>query len=511
MKTPSRRLGLVAAALAMVLALSGCLSWFGTTAPSTSTPTGEDVSAELAPFYSQVLQWSACDSGFQCATATAPLDWNDPSRDSIELALIRQPATGGSALGSLLINPGGPGASGVDLVSESIDYATSERLQQSFDIVGFDPRGVNRSSAVSCYDDPAKFDEYIYGIAVNERGTDAWIEEVTAASAQFSADCLTHTGELLGYVDTISAARDLDLLRAVLGDEKLNYLGFSYGTLLGAVYAQLHPGKTGRLVLDGAVDPTVSPFDLSATQAMGFESALRAYLAECLTTAECPFRGSVDSAMAEVRTLLDSLDRSPMRNSDGRQLGSGTMFISIILPLYNADSWPALGDLFTEVMAGDAEYAFFLADLYYDRAQDGTYANNSTEAFLSINCLDYPTDNDVATMRAEALELERLAPVFGHLMSWGGTGCAEWPFPPTAQRAPINAAGSADILVIGTTNDPATPYVWSENLANQLENGHLVTYQGEGHTAYNKSNACINNTVDDFFISGTVPASDPRC
>lgn len=508
----SPRLLLVSAAVALVLPLSGCVSWFlPPTASTTSSPTGEEVSAELQPFYSQVLEWTSCSVGMQCATATAPLDWEYPLRDSIDLALVRQQATGGESTGSLLINPGGPGGSGVDFVADSVDYATSERLQESFDIVGFDPRGVNRSSAVSCYADPADFDEYIYGLVEGERGTDAWIDEVTEASAQFSRDCEEHTGELLGYVDTMSAARDLDLLRAILGDEKLNYLGFSYGTLLGAVYAELYPERTGRLVLDGAVDPTVSSFDLSATQAMGFESALRAYLTECVGTVECPFRGSVDEAMAEVRRLLDSLDRSPILGPDGRQLGSNTMFTSIILPLYNADTWPALNDLFTEVMAGDAEYAFFLADFYYDREQDGTYANNSTEAFLAINCLDYPTDNDRATMRAEAVELEKLAPVFGHLMSYGGTGCAEWPYPPTAQREPIHASGSADILVIGTTNDPATPYVWSENLAAQLDNGHLVTYEGEGHTAYNKSNACVNDTVDDYLINGTVPSVDPRC
>ena len=187
------------------------------------------------------------------------------------------------------------------------------------------------------------------------------------------------------------------------------------------------------------------------------------------------------------------------------------MFIAIILPLYNQDNWTYLDHLFDEVMQGETETAFLLADSYNARNPDGTYADNSTEAFVSINCLDYVSDSSIETMRAQAAELAELAPVFGPRMSYGGTSCAEWPFPATRVREPITAAGSADILVVGTTNDPATPYVWAQALAEQLENGHLITYNGEGHTAYNKSNSCVNDAVDDFFIDGTVPASDPDC
>jgi len=510
----SRRAFLVvAAALAVVLPLSGCVAWFlpPTAASATSTPTGEDVTAELAPYYHQVLKWTLCGDNQQCTTAKAPLDWSKPAGESIELALTRQTATGGKSMGSLLVNPGGPGASGYDFIQDSVDYATSENLQKSYDIVGFDPRGVEHSTAIKCYTKPAQLDSFIYDIPEGVRGTDAWISEVTKASAQFGEDCLDLTGDLLGNVDTISAAKDMDMLRAALGDDKLNYLGYSYGTLLGATYAELFPKKTGHLVLDGAVDPTVSNFELSATQAKGFESAMRAFLAECGTLKGCPFTGTADESMALIRTLLDRLDASPIRNSDGRELGANTMFTAIIYPLYNVENWPYLVNLFTSVMQGNATVAFTLADAYNDRTSDGTYSSNSTEAFTSINCLDYPVDSKIATMRAQAQELDEIAPTFGHLMSYGGTGCADWPFPPTAQRGPIAAAGSADILVVGTTNDPATPYVWSKSLAGQLENGHLITYKGEGHTAYNKSNACVNNAVDDYFIKDVVPTSDPSC
>lgn len=509
--TPRKRPAVAAAAVfALLLPLVSC-SLLPPAPRTTSTPTGEDVAADLEPFYSQVLRWSDCGNGLQCTTAQAPLDWSDPSRESIDLALVRQPATTRDRIGSLLVNPGGPGASGVDFILNSVDYATSERLQSRFDVVGFDPRGVNRSTPVDCYDDPAELDRFLYDLSPHPRGSDEWVDDLTGYAADFAADCLEHTGELLGFVDTNSAARDLDLLRAVLGDEKLNYLGYSYGTLLGASYAELYPQKTGRLVFDGAVDPSTSLFEVSAAQAQGFESALHAYLEQCIGSEGCPFSGSVASAISTIQALLESLDASPIRNEDGRQLGASTMFPAIIFPLYSQSSWPTLTEVFATVMRGEASFAFTVADSYNDRNPDGTYRSNKTEAFVAINCLDYGSNPDLESMRQQAAELADLAPVFGPLMGYGDTSCAHWPFPPTRERVEIHAEGSADILVIGTTNDPATPYQWAQNLASQLENGHLVTHEGEGHTAYNKSNECVLNTVDDYFIEGTVPDADPRC
>lgn len=506
-----RRLALVALALAVSTALSGCVSMFVPAQPTaTSTPTGERVDRDLQSFYDQRLVWSPCADGFQCTTAAAPLDWSDPARADIELALIRSTATA-DRLGSLLVNPGGPGASGVELVRDSLDFAVSERLQGAYDIVGFDPRGVGDSSAVDCYDDPSELDSHLFDLPEQQPGTAAYLDEIESSTAAFGAACLEHTGELLQFVDTVSAARDLDLLRAVLGDEKLNYLGYSYGTFLGATFAELYPTKTGHLVLDGAIDPTTSDFDVTATQAQGFESALRAYLTDCLGREECPFDGSVDTAMTDVRALLDRLERSPLRNSDGRELDAGGMSYAIITPLYSASTWSYLDQVFADVESGDPAYAFQLVDSYYQRTPNGTYLDNSTEAFTAINCLDYRVTATVEQVEADAAELARLAPVFGPEFAYGGRACAEWPFPSTRDRVAIAASGSAPILVVGTTNDPATPYVWAQSLSAQLENGHLVTYRGEGHTAYNKSNACVDDAVDAFFLRGTVPADDPIC
>ena len=512
---PTRRrrrlIGALAAVSVVALLLSGCVSWFRAPGPAstTSTPTGEKVAADLQPFYSQVLKWSSCSSGMQCTTVTAPMNWEDPSQASIKLALIRKPATG-TRLGSLLVNPGGPGASGYDFVRDNLDYATDKTLQANYDIVGFDPRGVGHSTAVDC-GGATVLDHFNYDIVPGTPGTDSWIADLEQENAEFGQDCLDHTGPLLQYVDTNSAARDMDLLRAVLGDKKLNYLGYSYGTLLGATYAELYPKKTGRLVLDGALDPATTDFEVTDVQAKGFESAFRAYLTDCIGQSDCPFKGTVDEAMTQTAQLLDQLQASPLQNSDGRLLGANTMFVAIILPLYNKDNWPYLNQLFTEVRKGVTSTAFTLADSYNDRNQNGTYASNSTEAFVSINCLDYKSDDSIETMRTQAAQLAKDAPVFGPRMAYGGTSCAQWPFPSTRVRGPIEAKGSGDILVVGTTNDPATPYVWAQNLAKELEHGHLITYHGEGHTAYNKSNSCVNNAVDDYFVKGTVPSKDPEC
>lgn len=505
---------LVASGLAIAVTLSGCVSMFlpQRAHGDTSTPTGESVSAELAPYYSQVLTWKKCEGTFQCATAKAPMDWANPSGEEIELALIRatSPRT---PMGSILINPGGPGGSGFDFVRDSLDYAVSAKLKGNYDIVGFDPRGVNKSSAVACYDDPAEMDAFLFDIPkdVGPVGSDSWLDAGEAANKKFGEACLEHTGKLLGFVDTVSAARDLDLLRAILGDKKLNYLGYSYGTFLGATYADLYPQNTGRLVFDGAIDPSTTDFEVTETQAVGFEKALRAYIADCQTGTDCPFTGTVDAGMTKVRDLLDRLDASPLRASDGRLLGSSAMFNAIILPLYSQSNWPYLTDVFSDALAGLADYPFQIADAYYGRNPDGTYLDNSTEAFVAINCLDYMSTSTRETLEAEAATLAAVAPVFGPQMSYGGTSCDNWPFEATRVREPIAAKGSAPILVIGTTGDPATPYAWAESLASQLENGHLVTYNGEGHTAYNKSNSCVDNAVDDFFLQGTVPKKDPNC
>ena len=504
-----------AGVIAAALALSGCL--YAAIPVEGSQPTGPgptaapDVSGideDLIPFYSQVLEWSSCGGPFDCTTVTAPLDWQNPTQGEIELAVIRKQADSGQPQGSLLTNPGGPGASGVGFIRDSVSFAVGADLQDAFDVIGFDPRGVGESTAVQCFD-PGDMDKYLFDIPANRRGTDAWRDELLAADKIFGQACEANSNGILKFINTEFAARDMDLLRAVLGDQKLNYLGYSYGTFLGATYAKLYPERVGRLVLDGAIDPSVSGADVSVTQAAGFESALRAYMADCLVTDGCPFAGTVDEAMADLGSLFQRVDSRPMVGSDGRKLGGDTMLTAIVTPLYSQESWPSLTSMLTATLEGDPNPGLQLADFYYDRV-DGEYLDNSYEAFSAYNCMDYPDDSTPEQEKANDARIQKEAPTIAAY--WDSPdGCSVWPYPPTGIREKIAAEGADPIVVVGTTNDPATPYQWSVALAEQLSSGVLVTRVGEGHTGYNKGNSCVDEAVENYLLDGTVPQDGLRC
>lgn len=507
-----RRAAAVIAGLAAAsVALSGCLYAMipeQSSRPSTtSAPDTEGVAEDLLPFYSQELTWTECGVGFDCTDVTAPLDWEDPGKGEITLSVVRHRAEG-TPVGSLLTNPGGPGASGVDLILNSLDFAVGADLIENFDVIGFDPRGVGDSTAVTCYDAP-QMDDYLYGIPSPARGTAEWEAELLDSHKKFADACDANSGGILPYITTVNAARDMDLIRALLGDKQLNYLGYSYGTFLGATYAKLYPEKAGRLVLDGAIDPAVPGLEVGATQALGFESALRAYMQDCLDSGECPFNGSVDEAMADLGALLASVDSTPLKSGDGRMLGADSLMTAIIAALYSQDSWGYLTQALDEALQGDPTSALFLADFYNGR-ENGTYTDNSTEAFRAYNCMDYPVEDDPAAEAATNAKIAEGAPTIAPY--WAGPdSCSVWPYPPTGTRGEIKAEGAGPILVIGTTNDPATPYEWSESLANQLEEGVLITRVGEGHTGYNKGNACVDDAVEAFLLDDVVPEDGLRC
>jgi len=510
-----RPVALVASATAVVLLLAGCFNLGEVATPDLqSAPTGEDVAANLKPYYSQVLTWKDCDNGMLCATAIAPMDWANPSTDTdIELALVRHPATG-TKIGTLFTNPGGPGASGADFVYDSVDFATSADLREAYDVVGWDPRGVGKSSAVKCYDAP-ELDQFIFGLPAAARGTQEWIDEVTQSSIDFGQSCLENTGELLQFIDTQSTVHDLDMLRAVVGDPKLNYLGYSYGSDIGSYYVENFPDRVGRLVVDGATDSSISVFDVGLTQTAGFQLALENYIAACpeLFPDDCPFLDGVPAALATIRELYDRYDAAPIPGADGRMMDAGVIDIAMSMALYSQDSWNFLNDLFTEAQNGETETAFFLADYYYSRDVDGTYADNSLEAFLAIYCVDYPTETDPAVLAEQEVLLQAASPTtFRPSPPIGDVTCINWPFKYTgAPIAPLTGKGAPPVLVVSTTGDPATPYEWGVALASQLESAQLITFNGEGHTAYGQGNACIVGTVDAYLLKGTVPTADPNC
>ncbi len=498
-----------AAALVPLLVLTGCTSIFDLLAPSeTSTPTREDVDDQLRAYYEQSIVWKGCGDDAQCAMVKAPLDWANPSPDTdIELALTRRRALDGDAQGTLFFNPGGPGASGADYVKTS-SGVFSEELLGDFDLVGWDPRGVGSSSAVVCYTDPKDFDEFLFGIPEGEPGSPEWLEEIDQAGADFAQACAENTGELLGFVDTISTVRDLNMLRALVGDEKLNFFGMSYGTQIGAQYADLFPENVGRMVLDGVVNPADSMYEVVLGQTEGFNRALRKYLENCRETA-CPFSEDPDSDIQVIANLYDRLDEDPLPHDDGRMLSSGVLDTAINMALYDEQYWPILSQTFQEIALGETETAFALADAYVQRV-DGKYEDHFFESFYAINCIDYPIETDPAVLKRQVEELNRISPLEGDYPIVDPV-CSNWPYPPKDNVGPVEGEGADPILLIGTTGDPATPYESAVEVSEQLESSVLISFNGDDHIAYDEGDPCVNTLVDDYFLTGEVPDADPRC
>ncbi|KQY46102.1 alpha/beta hydrolase [Cellulomonas sp. Root137] len=510
-RRPRLAAALVSAALVVVVLLAGCVApknQASAPAAGTSTPAPSDeATGDLAQFYGQQLDWTTCAEG-ECATAQVPTDYANPSGPSIGIALARLRATGGEPLGSLLVNPGGPGVSGVDFLA-SVASTVSPDVRLQYDLVAFDPRGVQRSSPVDCVDGPA-LDELLAYDA--DYSTDAGIQTVIDMYGELGAGCAERTGDSLAHVDTVSATRDLDILRGALGDEKLSYLGYSYGTVLGSTYAALFPAKVGRLVLDGAKPPTLTTTEVSQGQAVGFENALRAYIADCQAGPGCPMDGSVDDGLEQIAGLLDRARSNPLSTGTARDLTASLAFYGIAMPLYSQSYWPYLTQALTGALENnDGSMLLQLADQYFDREPDGTYSTNAMVAFFAINCLDSRDPADFEAMRAEAAQIEAAAPTVGVYFGYGATVCAQWPVPEVGGLPSYTAEGAAPILVVGTTGDPATPYAWAEEMADLLSSGVLLTYEGEGHTAYGSSNECIAAAVDGYLLSGTVPADGTRC
>lgn len=499
--------------MAGALALSACFpSWlFDRSGTAVDSSTREEVAPDLTEFYHQSVTWSECERDLLCATVAAPLSWEEPTAGRIDLAVVKREATGRSQ-GSLFVNPGGPGGSGWDYVA----YSSFPGLERDFDMVGWDPRGVGQSSAVTCYTDDADRDEFLYGTYDSAYETEGWIDELTAVAEDYAQACLTGTGDLLANIDTVSTARDLDLLRAVLGNEKLNYLGYSYGTKIGATYAELYPQKVGRMVLDGAVDPLLSDFEGLKTQMVGFENAFRAYLTDCLSASGCPFSGDLDQALVQARTLIESAGTAGLVAADGRELDEATIGTAVALNLYSEGYWPSMTQMFEDLAAGDSESAFSSADQYNSRLPGGGYSGNSTDVYQAVTCADGDFLDDPASTLERVAEIDAAAPTIGRFFTYDDYAvldvlCTNWPVPVSDPPATYDAEGAAPILVIGTSNDPATPYAWAQSLADQLSSGVLISYEGEGHTVYNQGVACIDDVVDEYFIRGVVPASDPLC
>ena len=467
---------------------------------------GHRPTPDLARFYDQQLDWRDCKGHFECSRLLVPLDYTDPDGATIKLGVNRLPAAG-ERVGSLLVNPGGPGVSGLDY-ARSAGSIVSKKVRAAYDVVGFDPRGVAASAGLDCLSD-RQLDAFLSYDGTPDDSAEE--QGLMAVSEQLGEGCERDDARLLPHVGTRDAARDLDVLRAALGDRQLTYLGKSYGTYLGAIYADLFPNRVGRLVLDGPIDPAATAYDVAELQAIGFQRAIGAFIDDCLPRRSCPFGGDRAAAEARLAALFDQLDRSPLPGIGKRQLTESLGTVAVAVALYDESSWSFLRQALRRAFGGDGTTLMLLADYYADRGPGGRYTTDAIEAMYAVNCIDRPQVTDLEQVRADAAKAAVAAPLFGAYIVWSALPCSSWPAPAQGEPTPVTAAGSQPILVVGTTRDPATPYEWAESLADELDAGHLLTYVGDGHTAYRRGSRCVDDVVDAYLLEGTTPAAGTRC
>ena len=462
----------------------------------------------LARYYGQVLEWRPCQD-LECAELTVPRDYQDLQAGDIAISLSRARTRSASPMGTIVINPGGPGGSGVDFtgyVASGIMPSVAAR----YHVVGFDPRGVGRSAPVTC---------------MTGRQTTAWLrtdtspdtpaeeEALMRRAATIGPGCLSMSPSIARNVSTEETVHDMDILRAALGDERLNLLGFSYGTFLGTKYAERFPDRVGRFVLDGAVDPSLDVMQVSQGQSIGFQEAFQRFAAHCAKQGNCPAGNSAAAVTAWVNRLLKRLDRTPLPTDQGQPLNQPQATTAIFFSMYSTDTWPSLRAGLADAAAGDGSGLQFLADYAADRIGPNRYGSNQNSAFYAISCWDFPAPPGREGLRSAAAAWSAKAPVpeLARSMSWGNAPCTTWFGHDSRPPAPAATTTTAPILVVGTRHDPATPYAWAQSLHAQLPTSSLLTYEGDGHTAYGSGSACIDRAIDAFFLTGALPPADKTC
>jgi pimeloyl-ACP methyl ester carboxylesterase len=509
--------GAVVLALVIGIGVAGWAAWAflgdgdgdGRTAPPpepSATTAAPAYPEELARFYEQDLDWKDCGPR-ECTRLEVPLDYADPDGKVIKLAVLRVPAKlRDERVGQLVVNPGGPGASALNYANSG-SFNFGEKLIRYFDIVGVDPRGVGKSTPIECAG-TEQTDELLS--ADPDPETSDEVSQLDRLTRELGEGCLSRSGALTRHISTVEVAKDMDILRAALGERQLDYLGASYGTLIGATYADLFPTHVRRMVLDGAVDPSLSKEELDLGQAKGFETALRAYLQDCLDASSCILGESVDEGKQRIRQLLDEIDASPLPTSSDRRLTEGLALYGIILPLYSKSYWPLLTEALGQAINGRGDGLLTLADQYASRGPDG-YEDNSIQAIYAVNCLDHNDYIPTSEVPAHFADFEKASPTFGRVFAYGLSTCASWPVKSGNRTEALAAAGAPPIVVIGTTRDPATPYEQAVGLARQLESGVLITRDGDGHTGFNKGNRCVDDAVESYLLAGEKPKDGLSC
>lgn len=493
-----------------------CVLTWGLAAPAVSADPveasrlGNPTDTQLREFYDQDIAWRACAGRgprVQCATVTVPLDYQRPNGRTIDLALVKLPATGTSPR-SLLVNPGGPGASGVDYV-EYLGTVIDSDVRSAYNIVGFDPRGVGDSSPVECLTDRQTSRWYRTDTTPDTpREQDIFVKR----AAEISQGCVARDPELARFVGTDNTIKDMDVIRHALGEPTLNWLGFSNGTLLGARYAQEFPDRVGRMVLDGGVDPALDAMGLSKDQSEGFQRAIRRFAADCAGRSDC-VASSPQGVITTINRLLETLDRTTMPTDGSRRLVQSEALTALFFAMYSTDLWPTLRAGLRQAATGDGTTLQLLAQLANDQTGPNRYGSNIASAFYAIGCWDYPAPPGPIGLAAAARTWSQgtAVPEMARAMSWGNAPCSSWFAHSMTPPAPVTSTTQAPILIIGTTFDPATPYRWSQSLNRQLPTSRLLTNRADGHTAYGDSNLCIDDLTDRYLLTGELPATGTTC
>jgi pimeloyl-ACP methyl ester carboxylesterase len=458
----------------------------------------------LQDFQGQKIKWRTCYDSMLCTDVLVPIDYTNIKLGTFKISVLKHEASNKEdRIGSMFVNPGGPGASGVEYAYQA-EYIVSPELLALFDIVGFDPRGVGRSAPIRCLTDDETDANYA---SDSKPDNPAEFETLVKEAQAYVAKCEKNTKNLTAY-STENAARDMDVIRAVLGDKKLNYLGKSYGTYLGTIYAQLFPGKVGRLVLDGAIDPDATPVQQSITQAVGFDNALDAFIKDCLQLDTCPL--PKDATKGYFTDLFDSVAKKPLTTRSKRVATETLVVLGTASALYDNESgWPMLRLALKQATDGKGSMFLTLADAYTGRQLNGTYPSNEGDSGFVIDCLDWNDGRSNEQIEKDALMFKDQAPAFGPYLSYSGIACKY--FPGIKQPIKIKQIKTTPIIVIGTLRDPATPYSWAVALNKLITNSLLITLDGDGHTGHGRGSTCVDKTVDEYFITGKIPAADQKC
>ena len=462
-----------------------------------------------------ILQWKTCKGYFQCATLKVPIDYTDQSLGTFDIAVVRyRDANQRDRIGSLVLNPGGPGVSGIDYALNA-EYIINPDVLARYDIVGFDPRGIGQSAPITCLtavEQDASF------ASDPKPDNDAEYQQGLKESQEFVEKCLAKTPFLENYT-TANTALDMELLRQGLGDKKLNYLGFSYGTYLGTLYAQRFPHNVGRFVLDGAINPAMNIEQQTMVQAVGFDQALAHFIADCPRHKNCPL--PTDATPQFFIDLFNKVSAQPLKITTGqstRSITEGLVVTGTAAALYEpASGWPMLRTALAQALLGDGTGFAKLADRYNGRRSDGTYIDNQNDASPIINCLDWNDNRPNESIRTEAQKFVMAAPVFGPYVAYSGITCnllrtaIKRTLITTDQNTAQIENTATPILIIGTTQDPATPYAGAVALSKYIKGSRLITFQGEGHTGYGRGSACVDNAVDRYLITGVIPTKNLTC